>query len=229
MKLFQHFLTFFLLWTAVATPAWASGDCNAILGSLFNGLDSLAIKREKSWNEPETFDQYRFFDSEGQQLDFMAVEKYREKEVFKLAVIDRGGEEWPDVYGPVEGILDFDFPQGKYKMTISAQGTPLGSVELALKDNNQQVYQLCSSQKGVLGNIGNPSKVTHQNEFYFQYDYPLLNEAGEQIGLVRRYPSLLRPVELANQDLVVKFPEEWTPSEKALLLAAAFALKLDCF
>ena len=219
-KFFPCFLALSFLWTFA--PTWANDDCqeNAkallaaehSLSELFGELSSLTIKREPKWVDVETFVfKYRFLSSRGRkQLHFVVEDDYPFE---KMAIWGRNGEE----------IMNFDYPDfsslAPRAIDVSVQETHLGTVRLKpmfygnLADKMFELYSI--RERRMIGKI----HVPHQNSQIL----PLLDLHLKKIG------KIFHCKKKGSDNFLLQFPKDWQNSEKALFLAAALTIDMDCF
>ena len=208
------------MWTG--TFAWADGDCreNATalltvekhLGGIFDDLTSLSIKRELEWVDVETFVfKYRSLTSRSRrQFSFVVEDDYPFE---KMVVQGQGGKE----------IINFDHVNSSAfsprAIDVSAQETRLGEIRwkpLPYDNFNGKMFELCSAQKRrTIGKI-------HVAQSNVQV-IPLLDPQSNKIG------QIFHSRKKNDNTFLLKFPETWQNSEKALFLAAALTVDMDCY
>ncbi len=237
-------LTSFLLWINIA-PASANDDCHddakallaieQTLGEFFDGHNAMVVKQGIEWEEAafnlETRNRYSIHTPEGQTLGaagelsqgfkgFLKRQFMGDNRSLEIALLNQNREEVLRLSKPFEWLMA--------KMTVSARETPLGTVRQRMSLTSK-VYELCSSQGGrVIGSI--KSSVFKRLNPFKSKDFPLFDADGREIGKIsKQYGGLLKEAMTDADTFLVEFPSTYNNAEKAIFLAAAFAIDMDCY
>ena len=227
-----------LLFLFGGMSAWADDNCHdaaeqllveKTLGEFFDGLDELVVEQKREWveivSDIETSNKYVLRDREGNLLASVSERSaglggHLKRQIFgdhrpmEIVILNQNHEEVLRFDRPFKWLLS--------KMNVSARDVPLGIVKrrMAL---TKKVYQMCSAKGGsVLGTIKSP--------LWRPWTFPLLDSSGNEIGRIsKKWGGFLKEGMSDADTFLIKFPGAWKGDEKAIFLAAAFAIDMDCF
>ena len=199
------------------------------LEKLFEGCSSLTLKQTAQWGElvaGELSNRYEILNTDGSEwghllekegglgthLKRQALKKYRSME---MIISDSRYQEilrlkrtvaWT-TFSTVQAFLDKQW---------------IGSVRRRFSLLNR-VYDIYSTDRGgLVGKIKSP--------LFRPWTFPCLGPDGRTIGRIsKKWGGLVRESMSDADTFSVQFPSVWKAKEKALLLAAAFAVDMDFF
>ena len=202
------------------------------LGEFFSGDGVLFVKQKASiaeavtsiemLNEYTLLDQYDVVRATAKEREggvkgsIMRHTMFRDRNV-EIAVVTPDGRELLRLKRPFFWFFS--------RMEVSSGDTHIGTVRRRLSIHKK--YELCRSagknaDDHVVGTIKSPP--------WRLWKFPLYDSQGKGIGEVsKKWSGFLKEATTDADTFLVRFPGQWTNMEKALLLAASFAIDFDCF